>query len=385
MTQDLGSNTDEPFLTSEHLLSSILFHYSALAPVKNLSFPSNIPFNVTHEFFLRKILLNHHLKQYPPSESYQQSFWKWVLVQLESLGRSDEDDEIDECIYAHYLSLRTGARSETPPNSFITHYWKFPGTHGYPIEEDCYETITLLESRTTIEAGTTGLRTWRASLVLAHYLIQHPGELQESLIIIAASTAIDEQTLWTLVMCSSWGAAPDFLAFWSQVCSFMPQFHPFERKTPSIYLTDVNSTVLFRCQNNVSLPCNKSSSHPNIHYKSLDWLDSSSDQETLKSFFSEAKVDIVLGADIVFDPMLVPPLVKTISFALSSKRTRIAFIALTVRNGETLRYFLDEIGKVLKTEEVAQDITGDLLLQIPDQVDAELEVKIFKVTRARDA
>ena len=43
----------------------------------------------------------------------------------------------------------------------------------------------------------------------------------------------------------------------------------------------------------------RSSSHPNVHYKSLDWLDSLSDQEHLKSFFGEAKADIVLGADIV--------------------------------------------------------------------------------------
>lgn len=82
--------------------------------------------------------------------------------------------------------------SETPPNSFITHYWKSPETCGYPIEEDCYETITLLESRSTIEAGTTGLRTWKASLVLAQYFIQHPCESQERLV---SSTLIDGQTL----------------------------------------------------------------------------------------------------------------------------------------------------------------------------------------------
>jgi len=91
---------------------------------------------------------------------------------------------------------------------------------------------------------------------------------------------------------------------------------PFGRKMPSVYLTDVNSTVLVRGQNNVRLLCSKfedvylfslnaqyavdkSSSHPNIHYNSLDWLDSLSDQESLKSFFSKAKSDIVLGADIV--------------------------------------------------------------------------------------
>ncbi|KAG8219426.1 putative methyltransferase-domain-containing protein [Butyriboletus roseoflavus] len=326
MMQGLGSDANGLLPISDSFLSSILFRYSTLAPLKDISFPSNIPFNVAHEFFLRKILLNRHLKQYSPSESYQQSFWKWALVQLETLSQSDEDNEIDECIYAHYLSLRTGARSEIPPNSFITHYWKFPETGVYPIEEVCYETITLLESRTTIEAGTTGLRTWRASLVLAQYFIQH-------------AYLVDTSNVLEL------GSGTGFIGILVASLQLHTTIPPFGREMPSaIYLTDVNSTVLVRCQNNVRLPCNKSSSHPNIHYKSLDWLDSLSGQESLKPFFNETKVDIVLGADIVFDPVLVPPLVKTIFLALSSEHTRLAFIALTVRNEETLKYFLDEIG-----------------------------------------
>ena len=32
---------------------------------------------------------------------------------------------------------------------------------------------------------------------------------------------------------------------------------PFDRKMPSVYLTDVNSTVLVCCQNNVRLSCSK--------------------------------------------------------------------------------------------------------------------------------
>ena len=90
MVQTSGSDANRSSPTSESLLSSILFSYSALAPVKDLPFPSNVPFNVAHELFLNKLLLNHHLKQYPPSESYQQSFWKWALERLEGLPRNDE-------------------------------------------------------------------------------------------------------------------------------------------------------------------------------------------------------------------------------------------------------------------------------------------------------
>ncbi|KAG9313980.1 putative methyltransferase-domain-containing protein [Chiua virens] len=366
--------------TSKPLFSSILFHYSALAPAKNLlSFPSNISFDAAHEFFLKGILLNNHLRQYPPSVPYQQSFWKWVLAGLEDLCRSDEDHEIDECIYTHYLSLGTGTRgSEAPSNSYITHYWSFPETHDDPIENrHGYETITLLESRTMIEAGTTGLRTWRASLVLAQYLIQH-------------SHLVNTSNVLEL------GSGTGFIGI--LVASL--QLHAAHgRQMPSVYLTDVNSIVLARCQNNVRLPCNKSSSHPNIHCNSLNWLDALADPESLRSYFNETKADVVLGADIVrisslrllmyevrqmtvrqvFDPELVPSLVRTISLAFSSGNARSALIALTVRNEDTLTYFLDEIGKVLKAEEVAHDITGNLPLQILDQVDAELEVKIFRV------
>ena len=39
-----------------------------------------------------------------------------------------------------------------------------------------YHKCTLLESRTTIESGATGLRTWSASFILADYLVSHRGK-----------------------------------------------------------------------------------------------------------------------------------------------------------------------------------------------------------------
>lgn len=42
--------------------------------------------------------------------------------------------------------------------------------------------------------------------------------------------------------------------------------------------------------------------------------------------------------------MLIPALAKTISLALSLGHVRLVLVALTVRNEETLTYFLDEIG-----------------------------------------
>ena len=66
-----------------------------------------------------------------------------------------------------------------PSDSYITHYWCLSGTGKKSLDglihlED-YRTVTLRESRTTIQDGTTGLRTWLASLVLSEYLINEPG------------------------------------------------------------------------------------------------------------------------------------------------------------------------------------------------------------------
>ena len=60
-----------------------------------------------------------------------------------------------------------------PSQSYITHYWNYQPTNSDNVSS--YLTATLLESRTTIESGTTGLRTWLASFVLSQYLILHPG------------------------------------------------------------------------------------------------------------------------------------------------------------------------------------------------------------------
>ena len=73
---------------------------------------------------------------------------------------------------AHYAAV-------PPPPSFVTHYWKpVPFQLGSPVSTNTipsteYHSVTLFESRTTIESGTTGLRTWRASFVLAQFLIQN--------------------------------------------------------------------------------------------------------------------------------------------------------------------------------------------------------------------
>jgi hypothetical protein len=70
---------------SDIALFELVRAYSALKHPRLISFPSHLPFLQLHDFVLSSILLNPHLSQYPPSHTYQLSFWKWVIEHLEIL------------------------------------------------------------------------------------------------------------------------------------------------------------------------------------------------------------------------------------------------------------------------------------------------------------
>jgi len=61
----------------------------------------------------------------------------------------------------------------------------------------------------------------------------------------------------------------------------------------------------------------------------------------------EIDPELVVGADTVFDPLLVPALIGTIKLALQprgylvSDSPKLALLALTMRNEETMAKFLD--------------------------------------------
>lgn len=120
--------TSDVCFGNDNGLLTLLKGYSALIPPLYLKFPVQYSFTQVHTFLLHQVLFDQHLEQYPPSERYQQSFWKWAIEHLERMDReSDEevsynptippeqathsqlhilkDGEIDTRIYERYLSL----------------------------------------------------------------------------------------------------------------------------------------------------------------------------------------------------------------------------------------------------------------------------------------
>ncbi|KJA28651.1 hypothetical protein HYPSUDRAFT_177918 [Hypholoma sublateritium FD-334 SS-4] len=378
-----------------HQLFTLLRNYYALTPVNRLQLPLILPPNRINDFLVCEILINEHHQRYPPSPEYQKRFWKWAIAHLEELarvktsGEDDEEFEIDSRIYDYYLSLmlpagsssgfpsrsarsqiygKSDPRSESPPSqSYVTHFWNMiepprtSSSSSLPLDRNEYHTASLLESRTVVEGGTTGLRTWLASFFLAQYLILHPD--------LVSSKCIMEL-----------GSGIGFLGI---IVASLQQLHESTLKEKgSCWLTDINDEVLNRCRNNVNLPCNISSIHSNIHYRILDWHESSEDDNSSMATIinDDINPDLILGADVAYDPSLIPPLVGTLKVALHHS-LRPAIIAITLRNEETWNYFFSSVASAsLHVEEITTGFDRPSFWETVENQDMYWVVKLFRIT-----
>jgi len=128
-----------------------------------------------------------------------------------------------------------------------------------------------------------------------------------------------------------------------------------------------------------------SSSHPSITVLRLDW-EESIDVQNKPSFSAiinnEIDPDLIIGADVIFDPSLINPLVETLAIALRGPRKtdadKFALIALTVRNEVTLKLFLHAMqGSSLKVEEIDLHFTETIS---SENIDGTSEnVKLFRI------
>ncbi|TFK86583.1 hypothetical protein K466DRAFT_492516 [Polyporus arcularius HHB13444] len=362
------------------MISDPMFHilrsYATLRTPRSIQEPS-VSFKPAHDFLLYHLLLNPHFQEFPPSTQYQLSFWKWAISWLEELMSGEACkilacyDELDEQIYAHHVELMQSTSSYVknvgcarPQASYITYLWPTSRATERPVYPG-YASATLLESRTTIEAGTTGFRTWSASLVLAQYILQHPG-------LIAGRRVLEL------------GCGVGFLG----VVAASVQLEGRDSESASLWLTDVNEPVLQRCKVNLSLPCNDSHHHSNVKTEVLDWSDAvdPSRSPSVPAFFSEALPDVILGADLVYEPSIIPMLVSVLKVALMPRVEQhepVAYIALTVRNEDTISGFLQEAGASLAVEEVTtQLVTQNMFTQSTELgQDAAQTVKVLKIKR----
>ncbi|KAG8963604.1 hypothetical protein FRC03_002799 [Tulasnella sp. 419] len=283
---------------------------------------ANLEIGTLQETLIEEVLLSPQFNRYPPPTSFQRTFWKAIITWVESA-----DEEVRHEIYDRYIELlqNRSVTSGPPSPAYITHFYSLPafGTSSAEAATGGFSSITLLESQTTIESGTTGLRTWRASYVLGDWILANAD--------MVASARVLEL-----------GSGTGFLGILTGQLQTAAQTSTSAQK---LWLTDIHSTVIDRCKHNIALETNHLQKHQGVVVHTLDWADciATSPEFTQVSKFMEiVRPDIVLGADLVYDDSIIPALVAAISLALRYSERSMAFIASSIRRPSTFITFKKE-------------------------------------------
>ncbi|KAJ1984737.1 hypothetical protein H4R33_004278 [Dimargaris cristalligena] len=260
--------------------------------------------HMAFQSWIAEELLNHPLMQrYPPPPTYLRGFLKRYLALVERL---EPAAEVNEALLATYIDLLGQIPASQDGRPLDRCYKTYLPSTGSPRNNLPAETsITLQEEQMMICRGTTGLRTWEASLRLAEYVIQEGQAL------------VQERAVVEL------GSGTGLVGLVSALVG-----------ATRVTMSDYNPEVLDLLRDNIALnsdrlPCP-------VEVRRLDWTKFS--VADLTSF----RESTVLGADLVYDPSIIPALVD-ILHAFVTLDCQV-YVASTIRNATTFQLFRDTLG-----------------------------------------
>ncbi|SGY76600.1 BQ5605_C005g03502 [Microbotryum silenes-dioicae] len=340
----MHDSTQVDRLRIQSQLLKLTRHYQAKSPTTSTLIPaSQFPTDrqlsaETTQQQLVQLLIDEQNEHNPNQEAgvWEKVFWKRIVESIEAgfadRRRDGEGEQVDDekpttqevhpSILEEMVKHLSASSTSTPSSSSRRWCW------GPLLHRDRWKSVATHEDGRMISAGTTGLRTWKASIALSNHLIASP----------------------TLV---SGAAVPPTVvelgAGMGLVSLVAASLHPTIRVTS----TDVNPDVLVQLDQNVRI----NGLDDRIRVSSLDWENVNSSERVPTGIWAPEEYEslLILGADIVYDPTLASYLAATLSVLLrpaaedlpvkatASRRT--ALIAGTIRNESTWEHFLTECSK----------------------------------------
>uniref|UniRef100_A0A8C0JAY4 Protein FAM86A n=1 Tax=Chelonoidis abingdonii TaxID=106734 RepID=A0A8C0JAY4_CHEAB len=198
------------------------------------------------------------------------------------------------------------------------------------------DSVTLSETVAIISQGTTGLVTWDAALYLVEWAIENSAIFSNRTILELGSGI----GLTGIAICKT--------------CN------------PKAYVfSDYHHCVLEQLRENIHLNGFVLETEvmdlqgPKITVAELDW------HCVTKEQLSELQVDVVIAADVVYDPQITLSLIGVLQQLSTSETTGNPpeiYIAFTVRNPDTYHLFQTELGKVGIGWQVVPTHTKNLFL-----------------------
>ncbi|KAI9292848.1 hypothetical protein K502DRAFT_351587 [Neoconidiobolus thromboides FSU 785] len=246
----------------------------------NFDDKEKLQIEIYNEILIKSKLKVHDKEIIIPSKSYHFSFIKHLIRLLEK-----ENEQVNELIYDYSSFLL---------NENEDYFYK-----RYSISNST--SILLKEDKFLISNGTTGLRTWQASLRMIEYLQENPDIIKnKSILEIGSGIGLLGITL--------------------------SKFH-----IKNITLSDVHDSVLSLLEGNVEL------NQLNLDIKRLDW--NNYKEKDLLNY------DVMIGSDVAYDPSLATILASFIGQFLRLNSKSQVWLACTLRNEETFQIFQNSLGK----------------------------------------
>ncbi|XP_062874995.1 protein-lysine N-methyltransferase EEF2KMT isoform X2 [Trichomycterus rosablanca] len=244
---------------------------------------------------LKKTCLHAVCGKHPPSVKYRRLFLSELIKRHEATAL----EPLDELYEA--LSDVVGAEEEAV--CYKTYF--LPSG----------EPMSLEENVAMISGGTTGLVTWEAGLYLAEWALENPYYFNKRTVLELGSGA----GLTGIAICSA--------------C-----------KPMKYIFSDCHQSVLQRLNNNIKHNglTEQDDTGVSVCVEELDW------KNVKKEELQRIEADIIVAADVVYDPDIIGCLVSLLDKLLNCRtqqKSPEVYISSTVRNPETYSYFKNELEK----------------------------------------
>lgn len=255
---------------------------------------------------------------------YVKEFLKRLIDRLENYQRNSEENECEfGDLYDLYVLILQA--TPKPPESLDV------------VQYRLNEIILIkLQPRLMSGFGSTGFRTWNALLYLSEYLLEyfgrHVGNKKVKVVELGAGTGLVSLTL----------------------------VKNFSEKIEQIYITDGGEDVLQRLQENFKL----NGVIEKANFMRLMW---GSDDVP--------KCDILLAADVTYDPDTIEALASSIHQVLTENREALVLVAATIRQPATIEFFHKKLSTIGLSFTVMPEISNRRLFYDT----GETNIKIYNV------
>lgn len=256
----------------------------------------------------QNVLLQHMKNIAPYNPFYAKNFLKFYISIIESCKEELLDDFY---IFACDGSILNAKENKPTDSDLLAYYTE--GNERDTTQGNQGKILTWESPRLLLDQGSTGQRTWDASLYLANFLNNNGFNLHEKRVCeLGAGTGV--------------------------VSLSLSKFYKKHGHIKEIIATDGDANFLQRFQEILSL--NQTPSNVPIEKMRLAWGSTRSDD--IDVFYALPEVDTIVASDVTYDSDILAPLCSTIRDFFSRGCSN-AIIASTIRKVSTMQEFHKEL------------------------------------------